>query len=143
MKRSHISTCAVIAVALFAGCSTTRSVSARKQSVLHYNDFAHYARYFNNMEDENIAQAVPNAAASEWMRQNIPLFTCPQQNFEEMFYFRWWSFRKHIKETPVGFAFTEFLVERSYADKYNLIACAIGHHINEGRWLHNQQYLND
>lgn len=143
MKRSHIYTCAVIAVALFAGCSTTRSVSAGKQSLLHYNDFAHYARYFNNMEDENIAQAVPNAAASEWMRQNIPLFTCPQQNFEEMFYFRWWSFRKHIKETPAGFAFTEFLVERSYADKYNLIACAIGHHINEGRWLHNQQYLND
>lgn len=37
---------------------------------------------------------------------------------------------------------TEFLVNRSYADKYNLIACAIGHHIYESRWLHNPEYLN-
>ena len=37
---------------------------------------------------------------------------------------------------------TEFLVNRSYADKYNLIACAIGHHIYESRWLRNPEYLN-
>ena len=28
------------------------------------------------------------------------------------------------------------------ADQYNLIACAMGHHIYESRWLHNQDYLN-
>ena len=59
-----------------------------------------------------------------------------------MFYFRWWTLRKHIKETPVGYGMTEFLVNRSYADKYNLIACAVGHHIHESRWLHNDEYLN-
>ena len=48
-----------------------------------------------------------------------------------MYYYRWWTLRKHIKETPVGYGMTEFLVNRSYADKYNLIACAIGHHIYE------------
>ena len=31
------------------------------------------------------------------MEQNIPLFECPQKNFEEMYYYRWWSLRKHIK----------------------------------------------
>ncbi|MCD8260888.1 MAG: six-hairpin glycosidase [Bacteroides sp.] len=111
-------------------------------AILKYEDFAHYAEYFNRMEDENIIQAIPNSASSEWMKENIPLFECPQDNFEEMYYFRWWNLRKHIKKTPVGYAMTEFLVDRSYADKYNLIACAVGHHIYESRWLRNREYLD-
>ena len=119
-------------------------VSAKKKSkeILHYDDFKCYVDYFNRMEDENIAQAIPNAQAWDWMKENIPLFECPQDNFEEMFYFRWWTLRKHIEETPVGYAFTEFLVQRSYSDKYNLIACAIGHHTMESRWLHDSKYLD-
>jgi hypothetical protein len=111
-------------------------------AVLKYKDFAHYADYFNSMEDENIVQLIPNAESSAWMEANIPLFNCPQKNFEEMFYYRWWTLRKHIKETPAGYGMTEFLVNRSYADKYNLISCALGHHIYESRWLRNQKYLN-
>jgi hypothetical protein len=110
--------------------------------VLQADNFKHYVDYFNRMEDENIAQAIPNSESWNWMKSNIPLFECPQDNFEEMFYFRWWTLRKHIKETPVGYAMTEFLVDRSYADKYNLIACAVGHHIFESRWLHDWTYLN-
>ena len=121
--------------------TTSQDVNA-SATVLKYADFAHYAARFNAMEDENIAQAIPNSASSAWMEQNIPLFECPQHNFEELFYYRWWTLRKHIKQTPVGYGMTEFLVQRSYADKYNLIACAIGHHIYESRWLHNQEYLN-
>ena len=115
----------------------------RSAAVLNVNNFKHYVDYFNNMEDENIVQAISNAESWDWMKNNIPLFECPQSNFEEMFYYRWWTLRKHIKETPSGFAFTEFLVERSYSDKYNLIACAIGHHVYESRWLHNSTYLKD
>lgn len=115
----------------------------KRNLVLQPENFKHYVDYFNRMEDENIIQAIPNSESWEWMKQNIPLFECPQDNFEEMFYYRWWTLRKHIKETPQGFAFTEFLVQRSYSDKYNLIACAIAHHINEARWLHDDKYLND
>jgi hypothetical protein len=111
--------------------------------VLSPSSFKHYVDYFNTMEDENIVQAIPNAQSWEWMQKNIPLFECPQQNIQEIYYFRWWTLRKHIVQTPVGYAFTEFLVKRSYADKYNLIACAIGHHINEARWLHDEKYLDD
>lgn len=113
-----------------------------KAAVLKFDDFKHYVDYFNGMEDENIVQAIPNAQSAAWMKENIPLFECPQQNFEEIFYYRWWTLRKHIKETPVGYGMTEFLVNRSYADKYNLIACAIGHHIYESRWLHDAKYLD-
>lgn len=111
-------------------------------AVLKYDDFAHYAAYFNTMEDENIVTTIPNIASSEWMRHNIPLFDCPQENFREMYYYRWWTLRKHIKRTPAGYGMTEFLVDRSYADRYNLIACAIGHHIMESRWLRDTTYLH-
>lgn len=124
--------------------SLIQTVSAKSKTVemLSYDQFKHYVDYFNRMEDENIAQAIPNEQAWDWMKENVPLFECPQDNFEEMYYFRWWTLRKHIKETPAGYAFTEFLVQRSYSDKYNLIACAIGHHTMESRWLHNSKYLN-
>ena len=111
-------------------------------AVLRYDDYAHYAEHFNTMEDENIVTTIPNAQSSEWMRKNIPLFDCPQENFREMYYYRWWTLRKHIKRTPVGYGMTEFLVERSYADRYNLIACAIGHHVMETRWLRDTTYLH-
>ncbi|UGU15767.1 glycoside hydrolase [Sinomicrobium kalidii] len=114
----------------------------REPAILKAGDFEHYATYFNRMEDENIKQAIPNDSAWTWMKANIPLFECPQDNFEELYYYRWWSVRKHIKNTPQGYAVTEFLVERSYADKYNLISCALGHHIHELRWLHNPEYLD-
>lgn len=120
-----------------------RKLPVAGSSILKAASFKHYVDYFNKMEDENIAQLIPNAQAWDWMQANIPLFECPQQNFEEIFYYRWWTLRKHLKQTPVGYAFDEFLVQRSYADKYNLIACAFGHHLYEGRWLHDQKYLND
>lgn len=114
-----------------------------KPFILKQANFKHYVDYFNTMETPNIEQAIPNAQSWDWMKKNIPLFECPQQNFEEIFYYRWWTLRKHIKKTEKGFAFTEFLIQRSYADKYNLISSGLGHHIYESRWLHDKRYLDD
>jgi hypothetical protein len=132
----------ILFVILFA-CLNCFSQLKKQPAVLKAASFKHYVDYFNKMEDENIKQAIPNDSAWNWLQKNIPLFECPQQNFEEMFYYRWWTLRKHIKRTEKGFVFTEFLVQRSYADKYNLIASALGHHIYESRWLHDQKYLDD
>ena len=120
----------------------TRSLENDTPAFLSYDNYKHYVDYFNTMEDENIVQAIPNAKAWEWMTQNVPLFDCPDRGFEEMWYFRWWTLRKHIKQTPVGYAMTEFLVNRSYADQYNLIASGVGHHIHESRWLRDSTYLD-
>ena len=125
-----------------ANVNTTSLDADSAATVLRYDDFAHYADYFNNMENENIVTDIPNSGASAWMARNIPLFNCPDKDFEEMFYYRWWTLRKHIKRTPVGYGMTEFLVQRSYADRYNLIACAIGHHVMETRWLRDTTYLH-
>jgi hypothetical protein len=121
----------------------TSAGAAPAAVMLRADDFRFHVDYFNTMEDENIAQAIPNDQAWDWMKANIPLFECPQKNFEEMFYYRWWTLRKHIRETPLGHVMTEFLISRPYADKYNMIACALGHHIYESRWLHNPQYLQE
>jgi len=109
---------------------------------LRYDDYKHYVDYFNTMEDENIVQAIPNEKAWEWMIKNVPLFDCPNKGFEEMWYYRWWTLRKHIELTPVGYAMTEFLVNRNYADKWKLISSGVGHHIHESRWLRDSTYLD-
>ena len=134
----------ILAVILLIVISTGINAQGTVKSfVLGADRFKHYVDYFNKMEDENIRQAIPNDSAWGWMKKNIPLFECPQQNFEEIFYYRWWTLRKHIKKTEQGFVFTEFLVQRSYADKYNLISSALGHHIYESRWLHDKKYMDD
>jgi hypothetical protein len=86
---------------------------------------------------------VPNAKAADWLSQNIPLFECPDTTLEKIYYYRWWALRKHLKETPDGFVFTEFITPVNHAGKHNTVSSALGHHINELRWLHNQQYLDD
>ena len=63
------------------------SGQVNKPLVLKAASFKHYVDYFNKMEDENIKQAIPNDSAWQWMQKNIPLFECPQQNFEEIFYY--------------------------------------------------------
>lgn len=127
----------LLIITFFVSCDN------KDQTLLKAEDYKQYVDLFNNMEDENIIQAIPNDSAWNWIKANVPLFECPQQNFEEIYYYRWWTLRKHIVATPVGYAMTEFLVQRSYADKYNLISCALGHHIAESRWLQDEKYIED
>ena len=91
---------AIYFVCLFVFVTLWFNTSAQtKPFILKQSSFRHYVDYFNKMEDENIKQAIPNDSAWNWMKKNIPLFECPQQNFEEIYYYRWWTLRKHIKKT--------------------------------------------
>jgi Mannosylglycerate hydrolase MGH1-like glycoside hydrolase domain/Glycosyl hydrolase family 65, C-terminal domain len=103
------------------------------------SDIAH----FNTMEGQNVTNFVSNAESWNWLQKEIPFFECPDREVEEMYYFRWWSFRKHIVQTPDGFVFTEFLTPVHWAGPYNTISCAAGHHLMEGRWLHDPRYIED
>ena len=111
--------------------------------ILNSGDFKHHIDFFNTMEPENIVNFIPNSGSWEWLDENIPFFECPDKNFEQIYYFRWWTFRKHLKKTPDGFVFTEFLDKVGHSGKYNTISCALGHHIYEGTWLHNKKYIDD
>lgn len=110
--------------------------------VLNPLDFKHYIDNFNANDNELYKQYIPNDIAWTFLEANIPFFECPDKNIETTYYFRWWTYRKHIKKTPDGFVITEFLPKVGWAEKYNTIACAAGHHFYEGRWLKSNQFLN-
>lgn len=94
-----------------------------------------YVNEFNAHDGEYYKQDVPNALAAEFLLENIPLIDIPDKEIERIYYFRYWSFRKHIKSTEDGMLITEFLPPVPWAGKHNAIVAAAGHHIAEGRWL--------
>jgi len=111
--------------------------------VLNPGDFRQYIDRFNAMEDEHIANTVPNARAFSWMEANVPWFECPDKTLVETYVYRWWTFRKHIKDTPDGRILTEFITPVKHGGRYNTISCALCHHVYEGRWLHDQGLLDE
>jgi hypothetical protein len=102
-----------------------------------------YITYFNSLDTEAVKNYIPNAQAFDWLATNIPLLECPDKVIEQNYYYRWWTFRKHLVKTPDGFIFTEFIEPVKHAGKYNSISCALGHHLYEGRWLKNTSYLKE
>lgn len=109
-----------------------------------YEKLHQYVKKFNAQDEEFIKQSFSNEQAYSWLKENIPLLDCPNKEIEETYYFRWWVYRKHIKQTPEGYIITEFLPEVYWAGAYNSINCAAGHHLYEGRWLRKgNTYLED
>ena len=102
-----------------------------------------YVDSFNKSDNELYKQHIPNNKALEFLSENIPLIDIPNKEIEETYYFRWWTFRKHIKSTEDGFVITEFLPNVSWSKKHNTINCPAGHHIYEGRWLKDSKYISE
>jgi hypothetical protein len=86
---------------------------------------------------------IPNDNVWYWLHDNVPLVELPDKTIERVYYFRWWTYRKHLRRTIDGFVVSEFLKDVPWAGKHNSISCAAGHHIYEGRWLRNQVYMDD
>ena len=112
-------------------------------AVLKSETFKHYIDAFNEGDHELYPAYITNGAAWGFLKSNIPLFECPDKDIETTYYFRWWTYRKHIKQSPDGFVITEFLPDVPWAGKDNAIDCPAGHHLYEGRWLADDQYLDD
>ncbi len=117
--------------------------AARKPLVLKTDALERYVDQFNRDYSQQHVNHIPNDSAKAFLKQNIPLLDCPDKNIREVYYFRWWTYRKHIKKTPDGFVITEFLPKVNWSGKHNTISCPAGHHFYEGRWLHDQKYLDD
>ena len=102
-----------------------------------------YVASFNGTDEETIMQAIPNAQAEEWLMAHIPRVLLPEPMLEQTYYFRWWTFRKHIKHTPDGAVITEFHPDVPWAGKHNTIVASGCHHIGEGRWLRDTPLLDE
>ena len=110
--------------------------------VLDESKLRDYVEQFN-IDDEELYSNISNEETFKFLQKNIPLFECPDVDFERTYYFRWWTYRKHIKKTKDGYVITEFLPDVPWSGKHNTISCPAAHHYYEGRWLHNAEYLDD
>lgn len=113
--------------------------------MLNKNDYRSFIEQFNreDFDAEESSRWIPNRNAFEWMNDNTPTFDCPDSLLTEIYYYRWWTYRKHIRSTKEGFVISEFLPDVGWAGPYNTISCALGHHFHEGRWIADQQILTD
>lgn len=140
MNRRYISyTIALTALA----CVASSSAESREPNfVLNHSKLGDYVARFN-ADDEELYASIPNNEAFHFLDRNVPLFECPDPDFERTYYFRWWTYRKHVKKTPDGWVITEFLPEVNWSGKHNTISCPAGHHFREGRWIREKTYLDD
>ena len=103
-----------------------------------------YVRRFNADDEELYTNAVSNAETERFMLGNCPRFACPDKDIERTYYFRWWTFRKHLRKgTDGSWRVTEFLPKVSWSGTDNTIVCPAGHHLREGRWLRDPKYIAD
>lgn len=97
-----------------------------------------YVEQFNADDEELHPQQLTNADALEYLAANVPLLDCPDKTIEKTYYYRWWTLRKHWKNTPDGHILTEFHPDVNWAGPHNSINAAVGHHLREARWLKDE-----
>jgi hypothetical protein len=93
--------------------------------------------------DENAKLAGYNDP--QWYKANIPFLDIPDRQIEDVYYYRWRTWKEHLRYTDPtdGWISTEFLDCCGYAAPYQAINAAAGFHIAEGRWVRDQTYADD
>jgi hypothetical protein len=132
-----------IAVILATACLPSAAIAQNGDlTLLHAQDYQHYITQF--AADEVEATGKQPAEEWPWMQANIPLFASSDKQFEEMYYFRWYAWKKHLVETPHGFVITEWLPKPEAPDGfYGALPDAAPFHLGEARWLRNSKIAAD
>jgi hypothetical protein len=90
------------------------------------------------------AQLLAGLENPEWFEENTPFLDLPadQAQIQAVYYYRLQTYREHLVYTGAqyGYMASEFLQPVSYGAPYGGVVAAAGHHINEGRWVRDQQY---
>ena len=117
------------------------SSSGRPFAVLHPDNYHHYVTQF--AADEREATGQQPADEWPWIADNIPFFNSSNKQFEEMYYFRWYSFQKHVEQTAnYGYLITEWL-HRPDLPNNGVLPDAAPFHLGEARWLRNRTIAED
>ena len=130
--------CIIVIIIFFSSCSDNTNFE-----ILSPNFFKHYIKKFNQNDNYLYPQYIKNDSTFKFLSENIPIIEIPNKEIEETYYFRWWTYRKHIKSTVDGFVITEFLPKVYWSGKHNTINYPAGHHLYEGRWLKNSKFIED
>ena len=100
-----------------------------------YQNWRFYIGEFLALDEQTHPAGISNDDAEDFLAEQIPILDCPDKELERIYYFRWWTFRKHLRETPYGHVVTEFAPKVPWSGPFNSIICAAGFHVREGRWL--------
>ena len=86
-----------------------------------------------------------NLAEPEWYEANIPFLDVPDQQLRDVYYYRWSTYKRHLRYTDRGggYVITEFHNPPGYSAPLGGIVAAAGHHIAEGRWLRDRRPVDD
>jgi len=124
-----------------------------QRSLLHPDDYRHYVQTFETDErvatgklynGEPAAASQPSESAWPWMQREIPWFDSSDKSFEEMYYFRWYAWKKHLVRTPTGYIITEWLPKPDFKDgSFGALPDAAPFHLGEARWLHDRSIAED
>jgi hypothetical protein len=93
----------------------------------------------------NHTELLAGTEDQDWFEHNIPLIEVPSQEIQEVYYYRWQTYKEHLVYTGAqyGYLSSEFLHPVFYGAPYGGIVAAAGHHIAEGRWLRDIKYGQD
>ena len=83
-------------------------------------------------------------ADADWFKANIPFFECSDSQIQDIYYYRWKSYKAHIRNLgQKGYLITEFLDDVGWQKQpYAMLNDATGFHIYEGRWLRDRKYID-
>src|SRR5580692_10814224 len=114
-------------------------------ALLKPSDYRHYIDTFRDQEREATGKLYEGEGGEDtwtWMQREIPWFDASDKQFEEMYYFRWYAWKKHLVKTPTGYIITEWLPKPAMAD-YGALPDAAPFHIAEARWLRESAIAED
>jgi hypothetical protein len=144
MKPGNLGAPLLRLMVLFLLALVPRSAAAQlqpKSELLHPEAYHHFFVEF--VQQERMFLNDDPVDEWPWMLRNIPWLDVPDRDLEDIYYFRWYSFQKHIRLTPDGYIIDEFLDNVPWAGKFNAIDCAAEDHLKEARWLRDPVYAND
>jgi hypothetical protein len=141
-------TTTVLVVALAAAVPVFAQSSAKPgAAVLHPSDYSHYVDSFRTQEREATGKLYEGEGGEDtwaWMQREVPWFDSSDKSFEEMYYFRWYAWKKHLVKTPRGYIITEWLPKPEFTDgSYGALPDAAPFHIAEARWLRDPVIAED
>jgi dienelactone hydrolase len=121
-------------------------------AVLKPAQFRHYVDTFRSQEREATGSEYlgeSNEDAWAWMQREIPWFESSNKQFEEMYYFRWYAWKKHLVAAPSGYVITEWLPKPDFPSpdhkdgSFGALPDAAPFHIAEARWLRDPKIAED
>ncbi|KAL7906752.1 carbohydrate-binding module family 13 protein [Trichoderma velutinum] len=117
----------------------TLSVPVVGAAAMVLSEFAAATNFLNH------GQLVSGFEDPNWFLQNIPFLDVPNSQIQDVYYYRWQTYKEHITYTGAqyGYMLSEFLTPVDYGAPYGGVVAAAGHHIIEGRWLRDQSYVKD